>query len=116
MRFFKNITGTLGAKMVFIFCGFLSGMITARWLGPHDRGTLAVITALPATIWMLSSFGINQANVYYIGKRRFDLSNIISNAFIVPLVVGCFICLSLWATKELFILKYIPAINSFYHY
>lgn len=114
MSFLKNICGTLGTKAIFIFCGVISGMITARWLGPHDRGILAVATSLPATIWMLSSFGINQANVYYIAKKQLPLPQIVSNSFIVPLCSGSVICLLLWVTKNSIILKYVPTINSHY--
>ena len=114
MSFFRNIVGTLGAKGVAVLCGLLSGMITARWLGPHDRGVLAMFMVIPTTIWMLSSFGINQANIYYIGKKNFPLSHIVSNAFVIPLASGCLICLFLWATKDQLILKYISAISPQY--
>ena len=114
MIFLKNISGVFATKAVFLFCGLISGAITARWLGPDGRGILSVVTSLPSTIWMISCFGINQANVYYIGKKKFPLSTIISNAFVVPLSIGCLICLFLWLSKEDIILKYIPVIDRYY--
>jgi O-antigen/teichoic acid export membrane protein len=112
VKFVINILATLFSKGTFLLCGFLSGMITARCLGPHDRGILTVMTALPATIWMLSSFGINQANVYYINKKTFPISSIISNSFVIPFTQGLLLCIMLWFTRHQFLLKYLSHISS----
>lgn len=114
MSFLNNICSTLGAKGVYIVCSVISGMITARWLGPHERGILAVATALPATIWMLASLGINQANVYFITKKTIPLKSIVSNAFVVPLIIAVFICVTIWFTQDGIILRYMPILNQFY--
>lgn len=114
MGFFRNVSGTIGAKLAIIIFGFLSGMITARWLGPNGRGLLALVTSIPPTIWMLSSFGINQASVYYINKKAYPLKKIIGICFIIPLVLGTIIALSIWFSRHGLILKAFPYLNDFF--
>lgn len=84
MKFFKDIIGTFGSNLILIVVSMLSGMITARWLGPNDRGLLALINALPATIYMIVYLGLPQACVYYICKstNKSSLGDVISNCLI----------------------------------
>lgn len=114
MKFFKNILVTLSGKGIYVVCGLVSGMITARWLGPHDRGVLAIVMAIPATVWMFTNFGINQANVYYLGKRKYSLSAVVSNTLVLSLSSGIIITLFLWITKDFFALKLIKAVDPLY--
>ncbi len=78
-------------------------MITARYLGPHDRGILALVTSIPAVIWVISSFGMNQASVYYINKNEHSEREVGSACLFVPLIVSTTIILLVWFLKPFFI-------------
>jgi len=95
MSFTYYVASTFCAKIVVVIFSFFSGIITARFLGPYDRGILAVITSIPATIYMLSSLGINQANIYFIGKKKYLIQDIISNTFFISIIVSTISILAL---------------------
>lgn len=92
----------------------MSGMITARWLGPDDRGVLAIISSIPATIWILVNLGTNQASIYYLNRKIYSLKSIVANCFIIPMVLGFIIILFIWFFQDVFVLRYLPLLNSYY--
>ncbi len=110
----EHIAKNFSTKIILVFLGLLSGIITARWLGPDDRGVMAIITSIPATIWVLVNLGTNQASIYYINKGIHKLSSIVSNCFLIPTFLGIITISILWLTKDILILSYIPFINSYY--
>ncbi len=53
--------------MLVVF-GFGTGIITARILGPHDRGLFTLLIMLPQTLVTFAKMGVAQANVYYVRR------------------------------------------------
>jgi O-antigen/teichoic acid export membrane protein len=47
----------------------ISGILSARLLGPTDRGYLALLILIPSTICQVGSLGISLATTYFIAKR-----------------------------------------------
>ena len=64
----RDTLGLLSTRVVWSAMGVVSGIILARWLGPHDRGVLALVLLLPSTLVTLVKFGAAQANVYVINR------------------------------------------------
>ena len=62
------------------------GIITARMLGPHDRGIFALGAVLPHTVVALVKGGLAQASIYSIRREKTDPGVV---AFHV-LVIGVF--------------------------
>jgi O-antigen/teichoic acid export membrane protein len=54
--------------------GILTGILSARMLGPVGRGEYAAIIIWPMGIASFVAFGIPQAVVYYLGRREFTRS------------------------------------------
>jgi len=65
-----TIVGVFSARVTWIVLGNICGIFLARWLGPHDRGLLALVILLPATSLTFVKLGISQANVYFINASR----------------------------------------------
>ena len=59
----------LSGQFVMMAIGIVNGVITARWLGPADRGRFALLVLLPTMLSNFVKLGIPQASVYYMRRR-----------------------------------------------
>jgi O-antigen/teichoic acid export membrane protein len=56
-----NVLGTAASMAL----GFVGSVLLARWLGPSDRGLLALLTSISTLALTLTSFGLPMAVLYY---------------------------------------------------
>jgi len=71
MNFFASTVTTLTSKLLTIIFGTLTGVLTARALGPSGRGTLSVILSTVLIGVIFGQFGLIQAHAYEVaGDRR----------------------------------------------
>ncbi len=63
--------------------GFLSSMIIARVLGPSGKGTFALAVLVPTFASQFLRFGVDIANVYFLGSRKHTLQAILGNSLMV---------------------------------
>ncbi|MBU1318880.1 MAG: oligosaccharide flippase family protein [candidate division Zixibacteria bacterium] len=71
MNFFASTVTTLASKVLTILFGTLTGVLTARALGPSGRGTLSVILSTVLIGVIFGEFGLIEANAYMAaGDRR----------------------------------------------
>jgi O-antigen/teichoic acid export membrane protein len=61
--------GSIIAAMAAQAALVVSGILSARLLGPTDRGYLALLILIPSTIAQVGSLGISLATTYYIARR-----------------------------------------------
>ncbi len=74
--------------MITMVFGLLTGVITARVLGPENRGIFSLVSLFPASLVTLSKFGQSQAAIYFIRREKFDPSEVAANILIFALAVG----------------------------
>ncbi len=110
----EHIAKTFVTKGFLVFVGLISGIITARWLGPDDRGVLAIITSISATIWVLVNLGTNQASIYYINKGRYKLNQVAANCSLLPMGLGILVISGVWFSRDKLILENLSFLNSYY--
>ena len=72
----RDFISTLAAQVGILGLNVLTGVASARLLGPRARGELAALTLWPSTLVFLGSMGIGQSVVFYTGRRRYDASEI----------------------------------------
>jgi O-antigen/teichoic acid export membrane protein len=99
-RLSKDILGIFGTRAVWTVLGVISGVILARWLGPHDRGILALVLLVPSTAVTLAKLGISQSNVYYINREQADARQVASNAVMFALLSGVAAAVVVWLMKD----------------
>ena len=87
-QFVRNSLGVFGAQILVTVLGVGTSVITARALGPHDRGLFQLLVLLPATLANFVKLGIPQANVYFIRRRGVSASDVASNSLWFALVLG----------------------------
>jgi O-antigen/teichoic acid export membrane protein len=71
------------------------GILTARFLGPHDRGLYSLLWMIPQTLEVLLRLGIGPANVYMICREKAKPSYIVSNSALLALGLGSVALLAL---------------------
>ncbi len=100
MKSLKDALGLLGTRVVWSAMGVVSGVILARWLGPHDRGVLALVLLLPSTVVTLVKFGAAQANVYTINRRQASVDAVASNALVLAIFWGLLSSVLVWVFRD----------------
>jgi O-antigen/teichoic acid export membrane protein len=100
MKSLKDTLGLLATRVVWSAMGVVSGVILARWLGPHDRGVLALVLLLPSTIVTTVKFGAAQANVYTINRHKASVDAVASNALVLAIFWGVVSSLAVWAVRD----------------
>ena len=66
--------------------GTLTGILSARILGPAGRGEYAAIIIWPTAIASFLAFGINQALVFHMGRRTFTTSEVATAITVIGLI------------------------------
>jgi stage V sporulation protein B len=99
-KLLKDLLGLLGTRAVWSVMGLVSGIILARWLGPHDRGVLALVLLLPATLVTIVKFGAAQANVYIINRKQAPIDKVASNALVLAIFWGLLTAVVVWLIRD----------------
>jgi len=76
--------------IVFVF-GFITFIIITRVLGPEGKGIYSLVLLVPALMLNFGNFGIGSANVYFTGKKKYKIQDIISNSLISAILFGSFL-------------------------
>ena len=84
----KDTVGIFGTRLIWSGMGVISGVILARWLGPYDRGILALVLLVPSTVLTLVKLGVSQATVYYINRKEASVDQVASNSVVLAFVLG----------------------------
>jgi O-antigen/teichoic acid export membrane protein len=80
------VVGSLASAGAAQIALVVTGVVTARALGPEDRGYLALVILIPAVLHGLGALGLPRAVTYYIANDPGDEATVL-RAVRVPLVV-----------------------------
>lgn len=83
-----NIITTLITKFILLFGGFIISVLLARILGPEGKGVITAIFVFPLLIVSLADMGIRQSTAYYVGKDKYETSDIISSIAFLWLITS----------------------------
>lgn len=98
-----DIAGLIGSRLMLVIFGFATGIITARLLGPHDRGLFTLLVMLPQTLVTFVKMGVAQANVYYIRRARVPVETVASNSLVLSVIVSVVVFLAVYFGGRWFI-------------
>jgi O-antigen/teichoic acid export membrane protein len=99
-RFVKDSLRVLGGQVAMTAIGMGTSVITARWLGPYDRGLFQLLTLLPTTLSNFVKLGIPQASVYYMRHKRAPASAVASNAVWLACTMGTALAVACWFGRD----------------
>ncbi|MFN2375498.1 MAG: oligosaccharide flippase family protein [Candidatus Binatia bacterium] len=80
LRLVEDFGGTLATIFAKMGFGVLIGILTARTLGPANRGIFALVSTFPASLATLTKFGQAQATIYFIRREKEDVARVASTA------------------------------------
>jgi O-antigen/teichoic acid export membrane protein len=99
-RFVRDVAQVFGGQVVMTIIGVGTGVITARALGPHDRGLFQMLVLLPTMLANFAKLGIPQAAVYSVRRRGASASAVVSNALWFAVVFGVLMALVCYAGRD----------------
>jgi O-antigen/teichoic acid export membrane protein len=88
-----NVAETALTNMMLGAIGVVTGILSARWLGPDGRGELAAIQMWPSVLAALATMGLHDALVYFSAKhssesRRYLLTAVLIASIAMPVFVA----------------------------
>ena len=84
-EFVKTYASTVLGQGFILGLGTLTGILSARMLGPVGRGEYAAVVIWPTGIATLLSLGINQAIAFNVGRKAFTISEVTTATAIIGL-------------------------------
>ncbi|MFQ6115063.1 MAG: oligosaccharide flippase family protein, partial [bacterium] len=88
MKILKNTAIIFSSRILLFILNFAKSVLIHRILGPFGKGQFALITLIPKLLTTLGSLGIGVSNVYFTGRKKDKLSDIVSTSFIIAIVLG----------------------------
>jgi O-antigen/teichoic acid export membrane protein len=84
--FLQLYGSTVFGQVLFLGFGVLTGIMSARMLGPVGRGEYAALNVWPLGIALLLTLGINQGIAFQVRRRVFSVSEVATAATVIGLV------------------------------
>ena len=88
--FTKNTLITFTTRVLQLILAIGSSIIIARVLGPEGKGVYSLAILLPTLLIIFTNFGIGQASVYYIGKKKYSSKEVFGNNILLSLIISIF--------------------------
>ncbi len=93
-RFLARYGSSIVGQGLVLGLGVLTGILSARILGPGGRGEYVAICAWPMGIATLFALGINQALTFNVGRRAFTISEMATAATALGALQGALIIIT----------------------
>lgn len=90
----EALISSLGSLLIYA-CGFATGPVLARLLGPEGRGEVAAVLIPAAVLGSLLPLGLPIAAAYWVGEEQPE-GRLLSTVAIAGAVVAAPICVVLW--------------------
>lgn len=101
----KNSAITFLSQILTFILGFATSIILARALGPKGKGMYTLIILIPIVMSKLGSLGIEAANVYFTGSKKYKIEDIVSNSLLSSILLGSILLLLFFTIYRLSILQ-----------
>lgn len=88
MSFLKSTLVTFSTQVTTVILSIISSIVIARVLGPSGNGAYSLIILLPTLMASFGNLGIDVSNLYFAGKKKYQLYNIASNSLILAFTIG----------------------------
>jgi O-antigen/teichoic acid export membrane protein len=85
---------TVKGQAAILLLNVFTGVASARLLGPQGRGQLQALILWPSVLIMLATMGINQAIVFHVGKRQFEVSEVWTGTLVIGLAQSALVILA----------------------
>jgi O-antigen/teichoic acid export membrane protein len=93
---------TVSATAIILACGVVTGLISARSLGPTGRGELATITVWASTFLYAGTLGLAEAVVYFAAAQPALRARVWMTAQVGAVILGVLVTAAGWIAIPLF--------------
>ena len=100
--FAKDIFSVMKSRVTIIASGIITGIITARYIGPVGNGVIATLSVYPDLFMTIGSLGIRQSTTYFIGQKKYADEDIFASVMYVWLFTTFFCMLVCAALLKFF--------------
>ena len=87
MKFSRSIISTVTARLFAAVGPFGVGIITARMLGPDERGLYFFIVSLAQIAAQISNFGLHASNTYLVARKPHLLAGLTINSLHIAIIL-----------------------------
>ncbi len=84
----KNSAITFSSQILIFVLGLATSIILARALRPKGKGMYTLLILIPTVMLKLGSLGIEAANVYFTGSKKYKIEDIVSNSLLSSILLG----------------------------
>jgi O-antigen/teichoic acid export membrane protein len=106
-----GLASTFVAQALVLGLGALTGILTARMLGPTGRGEYAAIFLWPLCISYIASFGMSPAIAFHIARKSFTLSEVTTATAVIGVVQGAVSILAGLTAIHFALARYSPEVR-----
>ena len=82
-RLLHDIIGVFKSNIFSLVAGILFSVILTRMLGPEGFGLFTALVIIPTIIISLTHLGIRGAAIYHIGRKTYQLNEVLSSIFLI---------------------------------
>ncbi len=91
-----NIVGQVATVLI----GFVPSVLVARWLGPSDRGLLAVIGTTSHVVFILACVGLPMAVLYFASAKSPPSAALLGNSFVYAAALAVVFVVPAWFLRH----------------
>lgn len=99
----RNISGVFITNILVFLLSIPTSIIIARVLGPQGKGIYALVILIPGLLYQLGNLGLGGANIYFIGRKKFNLTDVASTSLTFGLGISVFLAILFLLAYELFL-------------
>lgn len=103
MSLLRNVGYSSAGQVARVVLGLANSILLARWLGPADYGTYALLIATIGLLNLVGGFGLQSAFGFVVGKRRYPVPQIAGHVVWLCLAVAVAIALLVYAIPTKFV-------------
>jgi O-antigen/teichoic acid export membrane protein len=109
-RVLGNLVLTFGTSTALQVMSILTGIITARMLGPAGKGQLTAVVVWVGMLAMLGSLGIVEAINYYTASRKTGQGSVLATGIVIGLCQSILLLAAGWVLTPLVLEEQGPAL------
>ena len=85
---FGSVSGTMLARVSVLVCGLVTGIATARALGPEGRGQYFAVTTVAAIIAQAANLGLSSSNVFLGARDHARIRPLLANSIALAVALA----------------------------
>ena len=78
----RSVIMNFGGQTGSLALGFIGSILLARWLGPSDRGLLAIMITVMTAVFSVAGMGLHAATAHFVARDRDRAGEILGNGLV----------------------------------